>query len=221
MEHPKEGGRELTPREDILHKTRTALGRAAGQAPEPVPEARIVVPEAEIEARIAAFCCALEKLAGKTHRAESPAAARAYVESVTGGRRAVASDAPLLAECGITTLPGVESGFATEPELRSACADAEFGITSATYALADTGTLVMIASPQEPRLVSLLPPVHIAVVPREKILTGLDELLSLVPLPAESSSSMVLITGPSRTADIEQILIRGVHGPGEIHVVIL
>jgi L-lactate dehydrogenase complex protein LldG len=58
------------------------------------------------------------------------------------------------------------------------------------------------------------------VVPRSRILSGLDELLSLVPRPGEISSSMVLITGPSRTADIEQILVRGVHGPGEIHVLV-
>jgi L-lactate dehydrogenase complex protein LldG len=208
-------------REDILHKTRTALGRAAGQAPETAPEARIVIPEVELEARIQTFFCALEKLAGKTYRASSPADARAYVEQVTGGQRAVASNAPFLAECGITTLPGVESGFTGEPELRAACAEAPFGITSATYALCDTGTLVLFSSREEPRLVSLLPPAHIAVIPREKILTGLDELLSLVPLPGESSSSMVFITGPSRTADIEQILVRGVHGPGEIHVVVV
>jgi L-lactate utilization protein LutC len=69
-------------------------------------------------------------------------------------------------------------------------------------------------------MISLLPPVHIAVVPRERILTGLDELFTLLPDPSGSTSSMVLITGPSRTADIEQILVRGVHGPGEIHVVI-
>ena len=69
-------------------------------------------------------------------------------------------------------------------------------------------------------MISLLPPVHIAVVPRERILTGLDELFTVLPDPSSVTSAMVLITGPSRTADIEQILVRGVHGPGEIHVVI-
>ena len=96
----------------------------------------------------------------------------------------------------------------------------DIGITSADYVLADTGTLVMLASPQEARLISLLPPAHIAVVPRSCILTGLDELFTVLPRPAEQTSSMVLITGPSRTADIEQILVRGVHGPGKITVVI-
>jgi L-lactate utilization protein LutC len=63
--------------------------------------------------------------------------------------------------------------------------------------------------------------VHIAVVPAGRILTGLDELFTLDPRPAEHSSSTVFITGPSRTADIEQLLVRGVHGPGEIHVIVL
>jgi L-lactate dehydrogenase complex protein LldG len=87
--------------------------------------------------------------------------------------------------------------------------------------LADTGTLVLLSSQQEARMISLLPPVYIAIVKRECLLTGLDELLTVLPRPAEQTSSMVLITGPSRTADIEQILVRGVHGPGEIHVVVV
>ena len=70
-------------------------------------------------------------------------------------------------------------------------------------------------------MISLLPPMHIAIVERARLLTSLDELLSILPRPAEQTSSMVLITGPSRTADIEQILVRGVHGPGEIHVVVV
>src|SRR4029078_895010 len=104
---------------------------------------------------------------------------------------------------------------------RALSASADGVITSADYALADTGTLVMLASPQEARLISLLPPSHIAVVPRERILTGLDELFTVLPDPATTTSSMVLITGPSRTADIEQILVRGVHGPGRITVVVV
>ncbi len=79
----------------------------------------------------------------------------------------------------------------------------------------------MLSSPREARLISLLPPAHIAVVPRDRILTGLDELFTLLPNPAEETSSMVLITGPSRTADIEQILVRGVHGPGKLAVVVV
>jgi L-lactate dehydrogenase complex protein LldG len=79
----------------------------------------------------------------------------------------------------------------------------------------------MISSREEARLVSLLPPAHIAIVPASKLLTGLDELYTILPKPADHSSSMVFITGPSRTADIEQILVRGVHGPGELHVVIV
>src|SRR5262249_59309249 len=76
-------------------------------------------------------------------------------------------------------------------------------------------------APAEARLVSLPPPAHIAVVPMDRLLTSLDELLTVVPMPADRSSSMVLITGPSRTADIEQILVRGVHGPGQIQVVLV
>jgi L-lactate dehydrogenase complex protein LldG len=97
----------------------------------------------------------------------------------------------------------------------------DVGITSADYARADTGTLVMFSSREEARMISLLPPVHLAVVRTDRILTGLDQLFTLEPLPGQRSSSMVLITGPSRTADIEQILIRGVHGPGELHVVVI
>jgi L-lactate dehydrogenase complex protein LldG len=79
----------------------------------------------------------------------------------------------------------------------------------------------MLSSPQEARMISLLPPAHVAIFPRSRMLANLDELLAILPSPAEQTSSMVLITGPSRTADIEQILVRGVHGPGEIYAVIV
>jgi L-lactate dehydrogenase complex protein LldG len=209
------------PREHMLHKVRTALGRSAGQPVEAPPPVRLRVPEAGIEARISLFFERIEALAGKTHRAPSPEDARDYVESVIAGRKAVASNAAILRECRITALAGVEGGVTNGAHLRELSATVSCGITGADYALADTGTLVMLASPQEARLISLLPPVHIAIVEHQRLLTGLDELLSILPYPAEQTSSMVLITGPSRTADIEQILVRGVHGPGEIHVVVV
>ena len=208
-------------RDHVLHKVRTALGRSAGQPVEAPPPVRLSVPEAGIEERISVFLERIEALAGKTHRARSFEDACAYAERVIAGRKAVASNAAVLRECGITALAGVESGVRNGAQLRELSANAACGITGADYALADTGTLVMLASPQEARLISLLPPVHIAIVQHERLLTGLDELLSILPRPAEQTSSMVLITGPSRTADIEQILVRGVHGPGEIHVVVV
>ncbi len=208
----------LVSRDSILHKIRTALGRGAGQAVADPPPVRIRIPQVPVEDRIASLLLRVQALAGEAVVSDDP---RGFVARAIAGKTAVASNAPFLAECGITGLPGVHSDVVDREELRELCATVDVGITSADYALADTGSLVMLSSPQEARMISLLPPAHIAVVPRARILTGLDELFSLLPHPAESTSSMVLITGPSRTADIEQILVRGVHGPGVISVVVV
>ena len=205
-------------RDHILHSVRTALGRSVGQPVPDPPPARIRIPEVTTPARVASLIARVEALAGHAQETADP---RAYVASAVAGKTAVASNAPYLEQCGIATIPGVRSGITDLADLRAVCASADIGITSADYALADTGTLVLLASPHEARLISLLPPAHIAVVPRERILTGLDELFSILPDPAAATSSMVLITGPSRTADIEQILIRGVHGPGQITVLVV
>ncbi len=206
-------------RDHILHRVRTAIGRSAGQPPaDPPPAVRLRIPEVDLEARISSLLARVEGLAGKACRTTDP---RSFVAAAIAGKTAIASNAPYLADCGITSLPGVRSGITDRAELRELCASLDVGITSADYALADTGTLVMLSSPREARMISLLPPAHIAVVPRERILTGLDELFSILPDPAAQTSSMVLITGPSRTADIEQILVRGVHGPGQITVVVV
>jgi L-lactate utilization protein LutC len=208
-------------RDHVLHRVRTALGRGVGQETPPEPPVRIRIPEVDVEARIASLLAGVTALAGKAHRVATPEDARRYVAEAIAGKTAIASNARYLAECGIAGLPGVRTGVTAKDELRELCATCDVGITSADYALADTGTLVMLSSPREARMVSLLPPAHIAVLPRERILTGLDELFSLLPHPAEQTSSMVLITGPSRTADIEQILVRGVHGPGQITVIVV
>ena len=208
-------------RDLILRDVRKALGREAGQAIPTPPPVRIVIPDVPVSQRIDSMLERVAALAGKTLRAGSMAEAREYVASVIAGKTAAASNAPFLRECGIAELPGVRSGTTDREELRELCATSNYGISSADFALSDTGSLVMISSREEARMISLLPPAHIAVVPASKLLTGLDELYSILPRPAEQTSSMVLITGPSRTADIEQILVRGVHGPGEIHVVVV
>ena len=210
-----------TARESMLHEVRKNLGRLNAPPPPPPVPARIRIPQMPLARRIDLLLEKVAALAGKTLHAKSTAEALAYVAEVISGKTAVASNTPFLKQAGFTALPNVTSGITDEKQLRDLCAVTDFGITSATYALADTGSLVMMAGREEARLVSLLPPVHIAIVPAERILSTIDELYKLEPMPGDSTSSMVLITGPSRTADIEQLLVRGVHGPGEIYVVVV
>ena len=108
--------------------------------------------------------------------------------------------------------------------LRAAMAGADLGITGVDYAIAETGTCVIIPASGSSRLVSLLPPVHIALIERGQVLPSLDELFTLRRrdfVNGELGSYMNLITGPSRTADIEYQLVTGVHGPGEVHMVLI
>jgi L-lactate dehydrogenase complex protein LldG len=93
------------------------------------------------------------------------------------------------------------------------------GVSEAIYGLADTGSVVLAASAEEPRARSLLPAVHVSLLREDRILPGLEELFAAVggALP----SALAIVTGPSRSADIEQRLTIGVHGPGEVHVVLL
>jgi L-lactate dehydrogenase complex protein LldG len=103
--------------------------------------------------------------------------------------------------------------------LRQQWAAASVGVTSAVACLAETGSLVVVSGPGRGRLASLLPPVHVALVSRSSLAHSLPLLLARRPELAVSGANMVCITGPSRTADIEHTLSRGVHGPREVHVV--
>ena len=109
-------------------------------------------------------------------------------------------------------------------ELRSIAERADIGITGVDYAIAETGTCVLIPSAGVSRLVSLLPPVHIAIVNRGQVLPSLDELFTMRRrdfLDGKLGSYMNLISGPSRSADIEYTLVTGVHGPGEVHMILV
>jgi L-lactate dehydrogenase complex protein LldG len=91
--------------------------------------------------------------------------------------------------------------------------------SEASYGLADTGSVVLMSSPDEPRARSLLPPVHVSLLRQRRILPGLADLFDA--LGGDLPSALAIVTGPSRSADIEQRLVVGVHGPGEVHVVLL
>jgi L-lactate dehydrogenase complex protein LldG len=205
-------------RENILHKVRTALGRRGGEAPERAPATRLAVPEMSRAERVERL---MREFPGRVEQADSAARACEIVRSMLAGRAAVALRHPLLESAGILGLPGVTAVAADADGLRSAVSSAEVGISSPDYALVDPGALVVLSSGRDERLVSLLPPAHIAVVAADAVLTGLDELFTVVPDPAAVSSSMVLIGGPSRTGDIEMTLVQGVHGPGELSLVIV
>jgi L-lactate dehydrogenase complex protein LldG len=97
----------------------------------------------------------------------------------------------------------------------------DVGITTAQAAIAETGTLVLDAARERHRLVSLVPPVHIAIVEAAKIQETLGQILAeLQQGSAELSSTITFVTGPSRTADIELTLAIGVHGPQELYVIV-
>ena len=95
----------------------------------------------------------------------------------------------------------------------------EAGVSNALYGLATTGSVVLAASPDEPRARSLLPSVHVSLLREDRILPGLAELFEA--LGGELPSALAVVSGPSRSADIEQKLAVGVHGPGEVHVVLV
>jgi L-lactate dehydrogenase complex protein LldG len=98
--------------------------------------------------------------------------------------------------------------------------DVDVGITTAQAAIAETGTLVLDSSREQNRLISLVPPVHIAIVEATNVYSTLGETLSLLQSDEEISPVVTFITGPSRTADIELTLAIGVHGPQELYVII-
>ena len=95
----------------------------------------------------------------------------------------------------------------------------DVGISNAQAAIAETGTLVLDSDCERHRLVSLVPPVHIAVVNASAIVETLSDALTLIQ-KKEISPAITFITGPSRTADIELTLAIGVHGPQELYVIV-
>lgn len=94
------------------------------------------------------------------------------------------------------------------------------GVTSVRGGVADTGAVVVWPTPQEPRLLSLVPPVHVAVLDADAIFASLSEMMASERWAEGMPTNALLISGPSKTADIEFTLVFGVHGPKELIVII-
>ena len=125
------------------------------------------------------------------------------------------ADSPFLNEIDRQSLSGV-AGLKFEVT-RELAAAARFGISQMQWALADTGTLVQDSTAIEQRLVSSLATIHIALVPTAGLLPDLPTLLTRIT--PEKRSYIAMITGASRTADIERVLTIGVHGPERLIIV--
>ena len=140
-------------------------------------------------------------------------------KSRLSARRIALSNSPAVE----TVFKGVQvdvDEIATNPG-RTKIFDYDVGITAAQYAVAETGTLVLESDVETHRLVSLVPPVHIAIVEADKICLTIAEALTKVNRGSELSPAVTMITGPSRTADIELTLAIGVHGPQELYVIVI
>ena len=104
---------------------------------------------------------------------------------------------------------------------RTPMADVDFGVTGSSAGLADSGSVVLRHHSGRSRLVSALPSVHVALVSVDRIYRSLADWARLYPDGIEGTANLVIVTGPSRTADIEQHLNLGVHGPKHLHVVLI
>lgn len=191
-------------------------GNGYGLAAEWVPDAG--------SSPVEQFGARLEAVGGRLIVADDLAGARAAVFRILreeGARRAALSDSPLVAEVIAAGADPPPCELLVDPP-RSELLGADAGISSAQWAIAESGTLVLESSAERNRLASLLPPVHVVVLDTGRLCDTLGAVLArLRSAGTLESRAITFITGPSRTADIEQVLVTGVHGPRKLYVVLI
>jgi len=210
-------------RDQILGRIRASLGRKLASPVAPVPATARVQPRAAgpVTSEIALLFAEIEKLSGVARRIPGRAAlASALADLVRTEeiRMATLWSTPDLRALDIA---GVLTGLGVEIVPPQAGADrvaaCDLGVTGADAALAETGTLVLRSSPDRPRVVSLLPRVHLAILRPAALQPDLHQVFAEV----KDDGYCVLVSGPSRTADIELTVTLGVHGPKSLYVWLL
>jgi L-lactate dehydrogenase complex protein LldG len=214
--------------ESIRHRTRTGRYKPT-HAPDiawtPGEEPRESAP---IEDPPARFIEELEMLGGHGKRAENLEGAREYILSLAqerGAKRLIRWDVEELEELGVDEPlrgAGVEVALWRDLEdFREVAATADIGLSTAEWAIADTGSLVLTSGPGKGRTVTLLPPTYVAVLPAERVLRTVPEAIEKYAGEGELPANVVFHTGPSRSGDIEMEIFVGMHGPGDVHVVLV
>ena len=133
----------------------------------------------------------------------------------------VANHEPPLTQLPIAQLPNYLNWHIvgqSEGDLKAFCETAEVGLTSADAAFAETGSIVISSGAGKSRLASLLPPIHVALVPESKLET--DIFTWTAARQGDLPANTVFVSGPSKTADIEMTLVKGVHGPKRFIVIL-
>ena len=215
----------MSARENILARIRARQGKAAAPAasePEAVrahiaAHAQNARPRADWEP-VARFCEQAERLASTVDRVEMPEGVPAAV-----ARYLRHGGLPLTAVCWEEFAGLGWSGAGIEIAVREARAADLVGITGAFCAIAETGTLMTVSGPRTPATVSLLPETHIAIVRASRIVRGMEDAWRLLrsEYPVAMPRAVNFISGPSRSADIEQTVTLGAHGPYRVHIALV
>lgn len=128
--------------------------------------------------------------------------------------------ASALTAAGLTRVEG-EVPVETRMEHQLGYRDLDLGVTGATAGLAESGSVVLEHRPGRPRMASLVPEVHVALLDLTLMERTLVHWAHKFPESVANTANLVVITGPSRTGDIEQKLTLGVHGPKHVHIVLI
>jgi L-lactate utilization protein LutC len=180
----------------------------------------------------ARFCQELATAGGQAHRVPNTEAAVLRVlelvqsksaQRVVLGGGALLDALPLRERLRALGLEVLSVATLTAEMARDPLFAADLGISSAHALIAESGTVVLQASREEPRSLSLLPPLHIVLAERAQLVADLFDWFELAQRSEGWSlpSCVSFITGPSKTGDIELRLVTGVHGPGELHVILI
>jgi L-lactate dehydrogenase complex protein LldG len=175
------------------------------------------------------FLARAEKLGVKIHycAADQEAVAAAVVEALRAENATSAMVAfDLGAEREAVVAAAEAAGVQVVPgETPEAAEPVDAGVNRAAVAVAETGSIGVVGNELQPRVATMLPPIHIALVDRATLYPSLDEAgahLERVMRPGEGGVRYAsLVTGPSRTADVEKTLAVGVHGPRVLHLVVI